>query len=289
MKKIYSIVITYNGEQWVDKCFKSLINSDVSNHHILAIDNGSTDNTLELIRHNYPTVEIIETGQNLGFGKANNLGMRKAIDLSADYIFLLNQDAYVKENTISQLVFYAEKHSEYSILSPMQYYNNTTLDFKFKNYFSRGKLNQDGIVDVKFVNAAIWLFRASDLKQYGLFHESFTHYGEDQELCQRLILNKRLIGIVNNIKGFHEREQQDKNPNKTEIIKRTEINILLRLAYVHKKPLIGLLKLSKYLLLNYGNYDFKRFRFSKKIKVISYCIPLYLRTKNNHIVKRTII
>jgi len=108
--KIYSIVITYNGEQWVDKCFKSLVNSNIVNHHMLAIDNGSTDNTLQLIRQNYPTVEIIETGQNLGFGKANNIGMRKAIGANADYVFLLNQDAWVQENTISQLVAFAEKH-----------------------------------------------------------------------------------------------------------------------------------------------------------------------------------
>jgi len=285
--KIYSIVITYNGEQWVDKCFKSLVNSNIVNHHMLAIDNGSTDNTLQLIRQNYPTVEIIETGQNLGFGKANNIGMRKAIGANADYVFLLNQDAWVQENTISQLVAFAEKHPEYSILSPMQYYNDTILDFKFAKYYKRGKLNENGIVDVGFVNAAIWLIRTSDLKHYGLFHESFSHYGEDAEICQRIILNKGKIGIVDNIKGFHEREQLDKKPNKTEKIKRAEINILLKLAYINEKPLIGLLKLSKYLLSNYGKYDFNRFSFFKKFKVLSYCIPLYLRTKN--LAKRTII
>jgi len=286
---IYSIVVTYNGAKWVHQCFRSLINSDVANHHILAIDNGSTDNTLELIRHNYPTVEIIETRQNLGFGKANNIGMRKAIEANADYVFLLNQDAYVKENTISQLVFYAEKHPEYSILSPMQYYNNTTLDFKFSKYYNRGKLNENGIVDVKFVNAAIWLIKGSDLRRYSLFHESFSHYGEDVELCQRLVLNKKKIGIVKSIKGFHVREQLDNKPDSAKIIKHAENNILLRLAYIHKKPLIGLLKLTKYLLSNNGKYEFNRFRFYKKFKVLSYCIPLYLRTKNNHLVKRTII
>ena len=152
---------------------KSLVNSNIVNHHMLAIDNGSTDNTLQLIRQNYPTVEIIETGQNLGFGKANNIGMRKAIGANADYVFLLNQDAWVQENTISQLVAFAEKHPEYSILSPMQYYNDTILDFKFAKYYKRGKLNENGIVDVGFVNAAIWLIRTSDLKTLWFISRKF--------------------------------------------------------------------------------------------------------------------
>lgn len=71
---VISIVITYNGEKWVDACFSSLTNAKLSNHTILAVDNGSTDRTIQILEDKFPSVKIIKNKSNLGFGKANNIG-----------------------------------------------------------------------------------------------------------------------------------------------------------------------------------------------------------------------
>jgi N-acetylglucosaminyl-diphospho-decaprenol L-rhamnosyltransferase len=113
---IYSIVVTYNGSKWLDKCFGSLLNSTVSTK-IIAIDNKSTDGTPDEIRLKFPSVEVIETGKNLGFGKANNIGLTRALNENADYVFLLNQDAWVEPDTIGKLI--STQSSEYAILSPV--------------------------------------------------------------------------------------------------------------------------------------------------------------------------
>ena len=82
--KIYCIVITYNGSKWIDKCFGSLVSSTIP-LDIIAVDNGSSDGTLEIIHQKFPEVNTIEAHQNLGFGSANNVGIKKAYDAGADY------------------------------------------------------------------------------------------------------------------------------------------------------------------------------------------------------------
>jgi N-acetylglucosaminyl-diphospho-decaprenol L-rhamnosyltransferase len=98
-KKICVIVITYNGAKWVEGCFGSLMQSSVP-LNIIAVDNASSDNTVALIKNKFAGVALIESGTNLGFGKANNIGLKRAAEDNADFIFLLNQDAFVKPDTI---------------------------------------------------------------------------------------------------------------------------------------------------------------------------------------------
>ena len=117
--KLFVIVVTYKGKRWYDHCFTSLRNSTIPIQTIV-VDNASNDGTVEYIKENYPEIILIESKENLGFGKANNMAMRYALDHECDYVFLLNQDAWlVQSNCIRQLVDLSEKHPEYGILSPM--------------------------------------------------------------------------------------------------------------------------------------------------------------------------
>src|SRR5574344_2140153 len=100
--EIYAVVVAYNGMQWYDKCFGSLQASSVPVHTIV-IDNASGDNTVAYIKEQFPNVHIIESKTNLGFAKANNIGIKYAMDNNADYVFLLNQDAWIEEDTLSVL------------------------------------------------------------------------------------------------------------------------------------------------------------------------------------------
>ena len=94
--KIFAIVVTYNGMRWYDRCFGSLRNSDMPVETIV-IDNASTDETVSYIKEHFHEVCLIESKENLGFAKANNIGIKRALDNGADYVFLLNQDAWVEK------------------------------------------------------------------------------------------------------------------------------------------------------------------------------------------------
>jgi GT2 family glycosyltransferase len=84
MPKIYFIIVTYNAMKWAEKCFTSLRQSSVPVHCIV-VDNGSTDGTQKYITSNFPEVELIQSEKNLGFGKANNIGIEKAYQKGADF------------------------------------------------------------------------------------------------------------------------------------------------------------------------------------------------------------
>lgn len=205
-KTIYAIIVTYNGSKWVDKCFGSLSNSNIP-LKIFAVDNQSSDNTVELIRQNYPNVHLIETGANLGFGKANNIGLKFALKEDADFAFLFNQDAWIQPDTIEKLVAIAEANQDYGIISPMHYDGgNENFDHKFIEYIQHnvcpGLLEDlwfkrmQPIYETTFVNCAAWLVPKKCFQLVGGFDPLFPHYGEDTDYVQRVQFNKFKIGIT---------------------------------------------------------------------------------------------
>jgi GT2 family glycosyltransferase len=117
--KLLTIIVTYNGKKWMDRCLGSLRKSSLYTD-ILVVDNGSTDGTIEYIRSEFPEVQLHCAGENLGFGKANNIGLQKAVKEGYDYVYLLNQDAWVFPHTFERLIAAMEADPGYGILSPMQ-------------------------------------------------------------------------------------------------------------------------------------------------------------------------
>lgn len=189
------------------------------NMKCLVIDNGSTDGTPELIKKDYPEVELIENDKNLGFGAANNIGIRKAIEGEFDYAYFLNQDAWIEYEDILKLKKIAERNPEYGIISPLQVYAGKR---KIDNNFL-GKVTKEMIDDFFLsentpekiycvrgltIQAAHWLVKISALKKVGGFSPTFFHYGEDTNLCRRMEFHGFKLGVVPNILGVHNRENR---------------------------------------------------------------------------------
>lgn len=129
--RIFVIVVTYNGKLWLNKCLGTLRHPDIR-LDVVIVDNGSTDGTPDVIRERWPEVTLIETGQNLGFGKANNIGIRYALDKGFDYVYLLNQDAWIEPEAILRLTELHRRNPRYGVLSPMQMQaDNVTPDANF--------------------------------------------------------------------------------------------------------------------------------------------------------------
>jgi GT2 family glycosyltransferase len=222
-KSIFVIVVTYNGKKWIDKCFGSLINSTIP-VKILAIDNASSDGTPNIIREKFKQVEVIETAQNLGFGKANNIGLKRMLDDNADYAFLLNQDAWVEKDTIEKLIKIQQENLDYHLLSPIhlngkgdaidrdfQNYlgNNFTPGFYSDVYLNKNKTFYKG----KYANAAAWLLTNHCIETIGGFDPLFKHYGEDDDYISRLHRANLKLAIVPNAVIYHDRPQDIRKPN----------------------------------------------------------------------------
>lgn len=216
-----SVVVTYNGAEWIEKCLSSLVNSAMKGEHqVIVIDNSSVDGTIPIIKNQFPQVELVETGDNLGFGKANNIGILKAIERNADYVFLLNQDAWVDTDTIQRLVSVSSENKEYGIVSPMHLNGDRSyIDYYVNAYIAKNQSisrhilsdryqnKTDQIYTIDFVNAAIWLLPLDCVKKIGLFDPVFFHYGEDKNYANRVKYHNYKIGLVPAVTACHDRER----------------------------------------------------------------------------------
>ena len=205
-KKISVVVVTYNGEIWIKKNIDSLLKSNYP-IDVIFVDNASTDQSIALLKE-YKNIQIIQNNTNLGFGKANNIGIDIAIKNGADAIFLLNQDTWIFENTITNLAEKLFKNPDLGIVSPMHYSaDETILDSSFDTYYNKNKIEVDSnsIRIVPFVNAAAWLVSKDCFQKVGYFEPIFNHYGEDRNFCDRVHYHKFKIGIVKNAAICHDR------------------------------------------------------------------------------------
>jgi GT2 family glycosyltransferase len=200
---------------WLSKCLES-----TKPYAVVVVDNNSKDDTVNFIKSNYPGVNLLQQSKNLGFGQANNLGMSYALKQGADYVFLLNQDAYLEKDTIEKLVEVHNKTDHFGILSPIHLNGRgSRLDQQFshylnytcnKDFFSDYVLNKTRmqVYQVPYVNAAGWLLSRECIEKVGGFDPIFFHYGEDINYCQRVIYHGFKIGVVPEAKLLHDRENR---------------------------------------------------------------------------------
>lgn len=203
--KVYVIIVWYNGAKWVTRNIQSLLNSNIP-VQIICIDNCSTDQTETLLKQ-FPQITYIKAPSNLGFGKANNIGIDLALKQQADYVFLLNQDTWIYPETIENLVNAAKQNPEYGIVSPIHLApNETDWDLNFKTYFDRATFAENkNLVEVPFVNAAAWLIPYQALQKVSYFEPLYGHYGEDRNFADRMLFHNFKIAVATNAKITHDR------------------------------------------------------------------------------------
>ena len=263
--KIFVIIVTYKGHRWYERCFASLRNSEIPVQTVV-IDNASNDGTVEYIREHFPEIHLMESKENLGFGRANNLGMRYALDNGCDYVFLLNQDAWIEPNSIQELVRIHQEYPKYGVLSPMHvaadkrslyieiedgrtdHANSLLSDAYFQTL-------QD-VYPFKYVNAAAWLMTRDTLLTVGGFDPIFFLYGEDDNYLQRMEYHGIKLGLVPNVQIIHDHQESKTSHNARSVAYRVEqsrlveyTNVLNSMSvgkqyiYLHCKLLCCLLKL----------------------------------------------
>ena len=252
-KNIVSVIITFNSIKWIEKVINSLRKSS-SSTDIVIIDNGSIDGTIDFIENNHPSIILIKSKENLGFSKANNLGIEIATKNNADFVFLLNHDAWVQDDTLYKLTKTAINHPEFGILSPIHLNGKgDKLDYRFAHYC--GPMNCPNLMNDKyldsnlkeiyqtsFVNAAAWLITKECIKKVGGFNPLFMMYGEDDNYVHRLIYHGFKIGIVPHCNIYHDRENRSRGIYGSEFYKfknrilkeysNPQKNIIIRQEYI---------------------------------------------------------
>ncbi|MEJ2008456.1 MAG: glycosyltransferase family 2 protein, partial [Acidobacteriota bacterium] len=88
--EVWIIILNWNGRDDTLECLESTRRIDYTCFNVVVVDNGSNDDSVSAIRKAFPEVEVLETGENLGFAGGNNVGMRYSLEKGAEYVLLLN-------------------------------------------------------------------------------------------------------------------------------------------------------------------------------------------------------
>jgi GT2 family glycosyltransferase len=249
---------------------------------IIAIDNGSTDNSIEFIQRNYPQVTLIIQKENLGFAKANNIGFKYALENGANYIFLLNQDAWVEKDTIKILLNTFEKGEKIGIVSPVHLNGSYSgLDLNFATFMPKQFVSDayiqhlKEIYSVSFVNAAAWLINVECIKKVGGFDTLlFTHYGEDENYCQRVNYHGYRIVVNSKCTICHDRENRltgkEQYRNSFWELKNKELSFKITFANINKPYAIYkfIIRALVQFFINIISFQFSLIKFIQEIKTI---------------------
>jgi GT2 family glycosyltransferase len=119
MPKVFIVILNWNGVHDTLECLDSLARLAYPAFEVIVVDNGSADDSVATIRRRFPHAMLVENDSNLGFTGGNNVGAKRALELGADYVWLLNNDTVVEPDSLGKLVQEAERSPEIGLLSPV--------------------------------------------------------------------------------------------------------------------------------------------------------------------------
>ena len=195
MNSVYIILLNWHGWRDTIACLDSLVSLDYNDYRVLVVDNGSTDDSVARIRAAHPEVPIIETGRNLGFSGGCNVGIRRALEDGADYVWLLNNDTTVDPQALTAMVAVAEADPGVGAVGSVLYYLDSPKDIQawgggrvcFWTGRSRHLLHPVPGARLHYLTAASTLLRRRALEEVGLLDENtFFMYWEDTDFSFRL-------------------------------------------------------------------------------------------------------
>ncbi|MCL6493981.1 MAG: glycosyltransferase [Ignavibacterium sp.] len=228
------IIVNYNVKEFLKNLLHSI--QKASQHlsiEIIVVDNASDDGSVEMIREKFPDVILIANEKNLGFGKANNIGLKKA---QGKYVLLINPDTLVAEDTFIKLIEFFETHPEAGmagckILNPdgtLQLacrrsfpgpWTSFTKVTGLSSLFPKSKLfarynltylDENQTYEVDAISGSFMMLRKEVYEKVGGFDEQFFMYGEDLDLCYRIQKAGYKIFYVHSTQIIHYKGESTK-------------------------------------------------------------------------------
>ena len=199
--KLSIVIVSYNVSSYLQQCLDSVMTAlEGIEGEVFVVDNASSDDSVAMVRSRYPQVRLIESGENLGFSRANNVAIRQA---SGEYVLLLNPDTEVAEDTLRGVLAFMDAHPKAGGAGVKMHNTDGTLapesrralptpwvsclkmlGFTKRYYMSHLPWDEPGQIEV--ISGAFCMLRRAALDEIGLLDETFFMYGEDIDLSYRL-------------------------------------------------------------------------------------------------------
>lgn len=222
------VIVTYNSRAHIDGCLASLAaHPPAVDHDIVVVDNASSDGTTASIRAKWPRVRVIDAGANLGFARANNMGIRHT---SGELLLLLNPDTRVPADAIDRLIAALEARPDAAVAGPRLVNGEGRAELSFGAMISPlAELRQRALVlgsdrgvpaistyvewitrrprDADWVSGACMLVWRVDAEAVVLFDERYFMYAEDVDFCAAVRARGRRVLFVPSVEIVHLRGQ----------------------------------------------------------------------------------
>ena len=220
------IIVTYNSVQEIGTCLESLVgHTGPFPTTITVVDNASPDGTAAHVRKGWPSVRVIDSGGNLGFARANNIGIRAT---SSDYVLLMNPDTVAPPGAVQTLVRGLASRPDAAIAgarllgergfpelswgAPITPWNELRTMIVSRLYLRKvrllvrhiDKLSRIGR-EVAWVSGACMVIRRPDLDAVGLLDERYFMYNEDVDLCLAMQKRGRRVLFIAGAEVLHHR------------------------------------------------------------------------------------
>jgi GT2 family glycosyltransferase len=210
--KVYVVVLNWNGGSDTVGCLFSLQRLNYENCGVLVIDNGSTDDSAACIRGAFPRVELLETGENLGFAGGCNVGIRRALAQRADFIWLLNNDTTVDPDALKAMVEKAETDPRIGIVGSAIYCMQERERLQcwgggYINFLLGRPQHFLKPVDdrrLQFITGASLMLSRAAVEEVGELDQGFFMYWEDADYCFRLRRAGWRIVVAGRSKIWHK-------------------------------------------------------------------------------------
>jgi len=226
-------IVTWNSQEYIQKCFESLNNQSFKNYKIVVVDNASNDESVSIIEQNYPNVKIIKNDTNNGYSKAHNQAIRT---INSNYVLCMNLDIVLTPEYLDILIQSLKNENKIGVISGKLYQLDNYEDLKnntfpviidsvgLKMYRSRKAMNRgEGKRDIGIYNSseyvfghsgALILFDRQALENCSIggeyFDEDFFAYKEDIDICWRMNLLGWKVKYEPKAIAYHKRKRRSK-------------------------------------------------------------------------------
>lgn len=279
-KKVAIIILTCNQKKMLEETLKSIISKmNYKNYKIYLVDNGSKDRHDLMVKKKFPKVDVTRNKKNLGFSKANNIGIKKALkEYKPDYFLLMNDDMEVNDKDfLKKMLKVAEKDKKTGVVGCQQVYPDGELQdiggyFKNWNLTKILKFKQGEILDVDQFMGSVMLIKKEVINKIGGLDEIFTPFLlEDSDYCLRAKKVGYSIKIVTDAKVIHKKSKTvDSFSNTKHMFTRFKNDIIFSLRHMKFKyavfrifiylPLVAIFrkKVDQERLSNLKNFKFRK-------------------------------
>lgn len=208
MHKLSVIIVSWNARGYLRDCLNSIYKTASEMEcEIIVVDNASTDGSPDMVASEFSSVKLIRSPENLGFAKANNLGIKAA---SGSWLALVNSDVVLHPNCFQELVSFMERHRDVGLVGPKIFggdgllqrtcrrlptvWNTTCRLLALDAILSRWSLfsgremrhwKHDNQAEVEVLSGCFWLARKEAVEKVGGLDERFFFYAEDVDWCKR--------------------------------------------------------------------------------------------------------